>query len=180
MVKVRKKTTHFKSKCGEIRITESLGVYLDHDSLSIQEEHYSLPDSLINNSAIKACLCLPGCMQHGKKPPPLQGVNLCGRFQLKEISKQNKVQSTFLFRKWLRPVSQISQGLQGFCQLSIAPCACGWGGGGGGGGREREGGREERGEFQCADGAEQPADDAVCPVRGPEESGESTRQRRQI
>lgn len=54
-------------------------------------------------------------------PPHLHGVNLCGRYQLKQISEQNKVQSTF--RKWLRPVSQISQGLQGFCQLSIASCA---------------------------------------------------------
>lgn len=37
----------------------------------------------------------------------------------------------------------------------------------------REGGKSGVAEFQCADGAEQPTDDAVCTVRGSEESRES-------
>lgn len=45
---------------------------------------------------------------------------LLWRYQLQQIWKQNKVQSTFLYLKWLWLVNQISQGLHGFCQLSIA------------------------------------------------------------
>lgn len=133
-----------------------------------KEKHYSPPDSLINNSAIKACVCLLPCSHAAPKdashaPLSPHGVNVCGRYQLKQISKQNKVQSTF----WLRKTAVAGQ--PGITRLlpTINSLACpretggrkrergkvGWMEGGGGGG-----GRRGAVEFQCADGAEHPAE----------------------
>lgn len=156
----RQAQSRFKSKTCCLNIStnseksRSGSLYFDYDSLSIQDEHFSLPDSLINNSAIKARLCSHAAPKDASHTPLAHG----GRYQLKQIWKKNKVQSTFSSRKWLWPVGQISQGLHGFCQLSIASCA-----------RERQEG--ERGGGREETVRSEPADDSClsCPRIGGEQ-----------
>ena len=130
-------------------------------------------------------------MQHQRTPShaPLSphGVNVCGRYQLKQISKQNKVQSTF----WLRKTAVAGQPDQpGITRLlpTINSLVCPRETGGAREkAREREGGmdggmdggrgrREARGggvsmRRRCK--APGRADDAICPVRGSEGSRQS-------
>lgn len=77
-------------------------------SFHISMKHYSLPDSLINNSAIKACPCMPAecsteaasshSLTHSTHSHPFLNTHHQCRLasQLKQCTQQNKVQSTFL------------------------------------------------------------------------------------